>query len=387
MPTRSKDTQPPRWVLLIHQIPPKPSYFRAKVGRRLQRVGADGSRLLNALRVTSMLLLTTLSGACKSSSSADGTPVTLPNAGPGIGFDDLRYSSSLHRVLAPGGRSGDLALVDPDTLAVTTVAGFSATSDYSGGHDFGVTSVDETAAGMLLVTDRTTQKLSIVDPAAGSIVASTLLAAVPDYVRYVAATNEAWVTEPSASQIEILSLPNASPFTPASVATIRVDNGPESLVIDQAAGRAYAHRWQSSTVVLDVRAHAIVAEWPNGCAASRGLAVDAAHSFFFAGCLEGTVSVLDAAHDGRVLSSIARGSGFDVLGFSPSLGHLYLAGTSCACLVVLGVSSAGQLSFLGRFAATSSAHCAAADDRAHAWVCDPDAGRLLRVDDPYSASW
>ncbi len=29
-----------RWLLLIHQIPPKPSYFRAKVGRRLQRIGA-----------------------------------------------------------------------------------------------------------------------------------------------------------------------------------------------------------------------------------------------------------------------------------------------------------------------------------------------------------
>src|SRR5713226_6079133 len=28
------------WLLLIHQIPPTPAYFRAKVGRRLQRVGA-----------------------------------------------------------------------------------------------------------------------------------------------------------------------------------------------------------------------------------------------------------------------------------------------------------------------------------------------------------
>src|SRR5258708_35484820 len=30
----------PRWLLLIHQIPPQPAYFRAKVGRRLQRLGA-----------------------------------------------------------------------------------------------------------------------------------------------------------------------------------------------------------------------------------------------------------------------------------------------------------------------------------------------------------
>src|SRR5207249_2390673 len=29
-----------RWLLLIHQLPPKPDYFRVKVWRRLQRIGA-----------------------------------------------------------------------------------------------------------------------------------------------------------------------------------------------------------------------------------------------------------------------------------------------------------------------------------------------------------
>ena len=28
------------WLLLIHQIPPKPSYFRVRIWRRLQQVGA-----------------------------------------------------------------------------------------------------------------------------------------------------------------------------------------------------------------------------------------------------------------------------------------------------------------------------------------------------------
>ena len=148
----------------------------------------------------------------------------------------------------------------------------------------------------------------------------------------------------------------------------------------------YTHRWQATTVVLDARTRAVVAEWPNGCAASRGLAVDEARGFFFSGCSEGTVSVLDTAHDGRVLSSVARGAGYDVIGYSASLGHLYLAGTACRCLEVIGVSASGQLSHLGRFAATGSAHCAAADDRGHAWVCDPDGGRVLRVDDPYPAT-
>jgi hypothetical protein len=30
----------PRWLLLIHQIPPRPAYLRVKIGRRLQAVGA-----------------------------------------------------------------------------------------------------------------------------------------------------------------------------------------------------------------------------------------------------------------------------------------------------------------------------------------------------------
>src|SRR5437762_7871505 len=38
----SKTARDPGWLLLIHQIPPKPNYFRVKVWRRLQRLGAVG---------------------------------------------------------------------------------------------------------------------------------------------------------------------------------------------------------------------------------------------------------------------------------------------------------------------------------------------------------
>jgi DNA-binding beta-propeller fold protein YncE len=316
-----------------------------------------------------------------SCASPDGVPVGLPGGAPGIGFDDLRYSAELHRVLVPAARAGTLALVDPDSLSIATVGGFSAGASYDGGHDFGATSVDG-GRGLLYVTDRTSQLLSAVDPIAGAIVASVSLGSTPDYVRYVAPTDELWVTEPASSRIEIFTATSLRP-----VAAISVANGPESLVIDARHGRAYTHRWEATTLVLDVATRAQVAEWTNGCAASRGLAIDEQRALFFVACLEGTVSVLDAAHDGRVLSTIARGAGYDVIGYDPTLGHLYLAGTACACLVVLGVSSSGTLSLLGRYAATGSSHCATADERGHAWVCDPDGGRVLRMDDPYPASW
>lgn len=130
----------------------------------------------------------------------------------------------------------------------------------------------------------------------------------------------------------------------------------------------------------------MVAEWPNGCAASRGIALDEARGWLFSGCNEGTAAVLDVAHDGKILSTIARGSGFDVIGYSPKLGNLSLAGKTCSCLVMLGVGAGGQLTFLDRFDAPSSTHCAAADDVGHAWVCDPDGGQLFRVDDTHASS-
>jgi DNA-binding beta-propeller fold protein YncE len=310
--------------------------------------------------------------------SPTGTAVKLPGTPPGIGFDDLRYSPGLHRVLAPGGRTGQLFLIDPQTLDVTSIGGFGAVGDYSGGHDDGPTSVDE-GLGKLFVTDRTTGTLFVVDPTAAAIASQAPLGASPDYVRFVAATKELWVSEPSAERIEILSL--ADDGTPTPSASVAVANGPESLVIDATRGRAYTHRWQASTVAVDLKTRAVVAEWPNGCAASRGIALDEDRGWLFSGCNEGTAAVLDVAHEGRIVSTIARGSGYDVIGYAPALGHLYLAGSACGCLTIVGVSPSGALSLLDRMDAPSSTHCVTADDAGHAWVCDPDHGWLWRVDD------
>jgi hypothetical protein len=333
-------------------------------------------------RLGLVLWLTSLALASSCKSTLTGDQVALPGAAPGIGFDDLRYSSALHRVLVPGGRSGRLDLIDPDSLAVREIGGFGASADYSGGHDEGPTSVDE-GRGLLFVTDRTSGKIDIVDTRAGAIVGAVSLGSQPDYIRFVPSTRELWVTEPGSSQLEIFSLSEAAPPAIAHVASIAVANGPESLVIDAKRNLAYTHRWQSTTVVLDVATRAIVGEWPNGCASSRGIAIDEARGFLFAACLEGTTSVLDVAHGGRILSSIAQGSGFDVMGYNAALGHVYLAGSACECLVTLGVSGAGKLSFLGRQDAPADTHCVTADDIGHAWVCDPKHGALLRVTDSF----
>jgi len=331
-----------------------------------------------AARNSLVLALAVVLIACASSPA--GQRVAMPSGDAGIGFDDLRYSAALHRVLVPAGRTGTLDLVDPDTLAVTSISGFGTVANYSGGHDDGPTSVDE-GSGVLYVTDRTTGKLNVVDPVGGRIIASVALGAGPDYVRYVKATNEVWVTEPDADQVEIFTLGSDPTVAPVHAAAVAVTNGPESMVIDNTRGRAYTHRWQATTVAIDLQGRSIVAEWQNGCAASRGIALDETRGFLFASCSEGTTTVLDAGNGGRILSTMARGSGFDVMGYAPKTGHLYLAGSSCGCLVTLGVSAEGTLSFISRVNASGSTHCAVADDAGHGWWCDQDKGSVWRVTD------
>ena len=128
--------------------------------------------------------------------------IAIPGGKGGIGFDDLGFSSSLHKVLVPAGRTGNLDLIDPDTRQISSISGFAGSSRFGGGHGEGITSVDE-GRGLLLVTDRTSRMLNVVDPKTRSVVSSARLASGPDYVRFVAETNEIWVTQPGAQRIEV----------------------------------------------------------------------------------------------------------------------------------------------------------------------------------------
>src|SRR5205823_4203113 len=163
----------------------------------------------------------------------------------------LRYSKTWG-VMAPGGRSGYLDLIDPKTRNVTGIEGFAADPLYFGGHGQGPTSVDE-GAGWLFVTDRTTEKMAVIDPVKKQILSEIAVAASPDYLRFVAATNEVWLTEPDAEQVEIFRLEGNRLIHDA---LIKMGGGPESLVIDNTHGIAYTHLWAGVTRSIDVRTRA-----------------------------------------------------------------------------------------------------------------------------------
>jgi hypothetical protein len=322
-----------------------------------------------------LLLLAACSGSA-------GTTVELPDGSPGIGFDDLRYSDRLGVVLVPAGRSGALDLIDPATRAVTSIAGFTAMEDYSGGHDDSVTSVDDTGR-WLLATDRTAGRLEVVDPDRRAIVTGADLGGHPDYVRWVADSGEAWVTEPGLEQIEIFSL--AADGTPSRSGTVEVPGGPESLVIDPVRHRAYTHLWDGATVAVDLASREVVATWDNGCGDSRGIALDPELGFLFAACREGKLVLLDVDHDGEQLAEVWPVDGSDVIDYRPELRHIYTSGQISATVAVVGVSRGGDLAILGEQDAALGSHCVVGDGQGGIYVCDPDEGRILVRDDSFDA--
>jgi hypothetical protein len=243
------------------------------------------------------------------------SPMAIPGGKGGIGFDDLGFSSYLLRVLVPAGGTGSLDLVDPDTRQLLRIRAAARSGNFGGGHGEGITSVDE-GHGFLFVTDRTTLRLDLVDPKRRSVVSSAKLAFGPDYVRFVAETDEIWVTQPSAERIEVFNLQHLGTPKPSHADFIEVPGGPESLIIDHRRKRAFTHLWRWVTIAIRLEDHSIVARWPNGCEGSRGIGYDEKRGFLFAACDEGSLGVINP-DTGKILGTAPSGDGVDIIAYKP----------------------------------------------------------------------
>jgi hypothetical protein len=309
------------------------------------------------------------------------SPQPFPGGGQGIGFDDLGFAPTLRKVMIPGGSTGKLALIDPDSQKIEIIGGFSERAGYAGGHGEGITSSDA-CRGRMYVTDRSARLLDIVDPQAKKIIATARLASGPDYVRFVLDTNEVWVTEPGAERIEIFTLPDQGTPVPTHNGFIAVPGGPESLAIGHR--QAFTHLWRATTVAIDLRSRKIVSRWPNGCQGSRGIALDEKRGFLLAGCDEGKVTVLNLK-SGKLLGEASSGAGVDVIAYDQKLAHVYLPGGDSGTIAIVGISSSGAARVLKTADTVTGAHCVTADDRDQVYVCDPAHGRVLVFKDSLPA--
>ncbi|HET7570955.1 MAG TPA: PQQ-binding-like beta-propeller repeat protein [Gammaproteobacteria bacterium] len=304
--------------------------------------------------------------------------LTMPGGSHGIGFDDLGFSSRLDRVLVPAGATGDLDLINPATLSIATIGPLARGSRYRGGHGEGVTSVAEDGK-LLFATDRTNQQVIVVDAADHKVLLRQPLQSEPDYVRYLAAGHEVWVTEPDKKQIEVFALTshNGKPVLRHDT-DIAIPGGPEALVFDHARQRAYTNLWHSATVAINTRTKKVVARWHNTCQGSRGLAL-AGHSHLLVACTEGKVAELSTA-TGRVIATIKAPAGIDIIAYSTRLHHLYVPGAKQGRLAVIAVSGSGKLHRISLWRTAKGAHCVATNG-SKAFVCDPSHGKILVIDD------
>jgi hypothetical protein len=291
--------------------------------------------------------------------------IALPGAQKELHLDDLLYARSLRMLVVPGAETRSLYLVAADD-SVTRVSPFPPA-----GAGEGVTSADE-GGGLLFATDRTSRTVYVVDAAKRVVVGSATLSAGPDFVRSV--PGEIWVTEPRAEQIEVFRLDGT---TPKPAAVIKVGGGPESLIVDAARGRAYTNLWKDGTVEVDVRSHAVLRTFPNGCVGSRGIDLDARRARIFVGCREGKAVVLDAV-SGKVLASRALDvDGVDIVAFDGE--RLFVPGGVTGTMAVVRVGEDGSLTPERRVETAKGAHCVVVDGRGGAYVCDPRAGRVLHI--------
>lgn len=305
--------------------------------------------------------------------------IRMPGGAHGIGFDDIGYVPQLHRITIPAGTTGNLVLMDPVTHALTVIPDVSAAPKVKSFRE-GTTSAMY-AEGYLFASDHDPAEIVAINPHTHAVVGRTSLASGPDYVRYVSRTHEIWVTEPGKAQIQVFRLSVAPTPVLAPEAVIRVPGGPESLEIDDQRNRAYSNLWKNKTVEMALTTHKVLAEWPNTCKGSNGIAIDEAHNHVFVACGEGKVVALAPAENGKVVASAPAGAGIDIIRYSPKLHHLYVPGAKAATMTIFDVATSGALKPVAKYQTAQHAHCVADDNEGHVFVCDPRAGAILAIDD------
>lgn len=101
------------------------------------------------------------------------------------------------------------------------------------------------------------------------------------------------------------------------------DDAPEGAAAD-GKGRIFVNNESKHTIqVIDAKSMKIVASWPLApCEGPTGIAYDAPTNRIFSGC--GNTSVVVDAASGKVVSTIANGTGVDALGYDASEKLIYI---------------------------------------------------------------
>jgi hypothetical protein len=331
-------------------------------------------------------------------------PVPLALGEETVSFRELVYDTRLKQVLVPAAEAGQLLVLDPASRAIKQISGFSQRSPE--GVALGATSAVSDGR-LLYALDRTARQIRVVDPGSGEAISSTPVESFPEYIRYVPSTNELWVTEPQAEQIEIYRLVDGRPGAMELARVLEVEAGPENLVFYRRGGLAFTNQPNLGlTKVFSVSTKGELDSWGNGCSQARGMSVDEERGYLFIACAEGKLVMLDILNNGFPLASLSYGGDLSTVVYNQNLRHIYLPSSASAILGIFevaqetqsttaadgyGSSAAAQesglvLRRLGTADTAVGAHCVTVDDQDNIWVCDPVQARLFVIKDTFPKS-
>jgi DNA-binding beta-propeller fold protein YncE len=339
----------------------------------------DGIRLVHALLVSAafaaFIALAAAPGAHGAEAPYKVTMQPLPGAsGAGIGMDYIAFDPATHLVWVPAGNTGAVDVVDTANGTVRQISGFPTAEMGTGERKrvVGPSSVT-VGEGSVYVGSRGDSTVCAFD--ARTLARGTChhVDSMPDGLAYVAPTHEVWVTTPRDKSVRILDA-----ATLAEKAKLTFDGNPEGFAVDAKRGRFYTNMEDKDrTLAIDLKTRKTVATWNPACGADgpHGLRIDANDGHLFVACST-RAEVLDAAHDGAVLSSIDTGDGVDDIDYSPAAHLLYVGAAKAGQLTIARADAHGKLSVVAKVPTHAGARNPAVTDKGTVYLAHSALGGL-----------
>jgi DNA-binding beta-propeller fold protein YncE len=308
----------------------------------------------------------------------------LPGAPPeGVFMDLIVCDHATGRVWVAAGNTGSVDVIEPGGSEIKRVVGFpTAVVEREGKKRTVGPSSAAVGDGVAYAGNRADSTVCAIDAKTLVRGACVTLESSPDGLAYVAATKELWVTTPHDKSITILDA--STPATLKAKGKIAFEGEPEGYAVDEKRGVFYTNlEDKDRTLAVDVRTRKITATWRPQCGEEgpRGLIVDAPSNFVVVACTDHLV-VLDAGHDGKLLSRLDTGAGVDNLDYLDARHEVYAAAGKAAKLTVARLEASGALTTLSVTATAPGARNAVVDANGNAYVIDSKGGRILMVPAP-----
>ncbi|HXM71179.1 MAG TPA: hypothetical protein VN970_08595 [Thermoanaerobaculia bacterium] len=300
-------------------------------------------------------------------------PVPGANGAPVL-MDYIAFDPTTRLVWVPAGNTGGVAVFDPSGGAARRIDGF-ATAEMGTGErkrKVGPSSVT-VGEGLVYVGNRGDSTVCAFNSSSLARGVCHQLDSMPDGLAYVAATKEVWVTTPRDKSIRVLDA-----TTLAEKAKLTFDGNPEGFAVDAVRGRFYTNlEDKDRTLAIDLRSHKTLATWNPSCGADgpHGLRVDVNAGQLFVACST-RAEVLDAAHDGAVLSSIDTGDGVDDIDYWPPTHTLYVGAAKAGRLTIARADAHGKLSVVATVATHAGARNPAVTDKGVVYLAHSTLGGL-----------